>query len=64
MLDLSTFAFYSAIVLAVGFALYRAALPKPIPGIPYNAESAKRILGKLWGYPFNKMLVTNFASSI
>lgn len=47
MLDLSTFAFYGAVVLAVGFALYRAALPKPIPGIPYNAESAKNILGKL-----------------
>lgn len=47
MLDLSTFAFYSAVVLAVGFALYRAALPKPIPGIPYNVESAKNILGEL-----------------
>jgi hypothetical protein len=45
MIRLSTLALYSAIVLAVGYFLYRAALPKPIPGIPHNEESAKRILG-------------------
>lgn len=30
------------LVLYIG---YRLALPKPLPGIPYNAESAKRIMG-------------------
>lgn len=45
MIGLSAFAFYSAVVLAVGYFLYRAALPKPIPGIPYNEAAAKRILG-------------------
>ena len=45
MIGLSTFTLYSAIVLAVGFYLYRAALPKPIPGIPFNEASAKHILG-------------------
>jgi hypothetical protein len=45
MIGLSTLALYSAVVLAVGYFLYRAALPKPIPGIPYNEAAAKRILG-------------------
>jgi len=45
MIGLSTIALYSAIVLAVGYFLYRAALPKPIPGIPYNEAAAKHILG-------------------
>jgi hypothetical protein len=45
MIGLPTFALYSAVILAVGYYLYRAALPKPIPGIPYNEASAKRILG-------------------
>ena len=45
MIGFSTLALYSAIILAVGYYLYRAALPKPIPGIPYNKASAKRILG-------------------
>lgn len=45
MIGLSTLALYSAIVLAVGYYLYRAALPKPIPGIPHNTVSAKSILG-------------------
>ncbi|KAK4948290.1 hypothetical protein LTR10_012824 [Elasticomyces elasticus] len=30
---------------ALGFLLYRAALPKPIDGIPYNNYAARRILG-------------------
>lgn len=32
-------------ILAVGYALYRAALPKPIPGIAYNKDAARRIMG-------------------
>ena len=45
MAELSTLALYSVVILAVVYYLYRAALPKPIPGIPYNEASAKRILG-------------------
>jgi cytochrome P450 len=45
MADLSTLALYSAVVLAVGYYLYRAALPRPLPGIPYNKTSANSILG-------------------
>lgn len=29
------------------YALYRAALPKPLPGIPYNQHSAKRLFGDI-----------------
>lgn len=32
-------------VLFLLYALYRAALPKPIPGIPYHKASANRIMG-------------------
>lgn len=32
-------------ILVVLYALYRAALPKPIPGIPYHVASANRVLG-------------------
>lgn len=32
-------------VLVLVYALYRAALPKPIPGIPYHEASAKSVLG-------------------
>lgn len=32
-------------LVAVATAIYRAMLPKPIPGIPYRKASAKRILG-------------------
>lgn len=32
-------------VLVLFYALYRAALPKPIPGIPYHEASAKSVLG-------------------
>lgn len=45
MFHLSTLALCGVVVLAVGYYLYLAALPKPIPGIPYNEASAKRILG-------------------
>ncbi|RYP90146.1 hypothetical protein DL770_003768 [Monosporascus sp. CRB-9-2] len=34
-------------VLAIVYAVYRRALPKPIPGIPYVEESAKRLFGDL-----------------
>ncbi|KAK5122321.1 hypothetical protein LTR85_004232 [Meristemomyces frigidus] len=43
--SLSTISLISACVVALGIGLYRLALPKPIPGIPYNKRSAKRILG-------------------
>lgn len=36
----------AAIILAL-CALYRAALPKPIPGIPYHAASSRRLLGNV-----------------
>lgn len=32
-------------VLVVLYALYRAALPKPIPGIPYHESSVNSVLG-------------------
>lgn len=34
-------------LLAVLLLLYRAALPKPLKGIPYNHHAAKRILGDI-----------------
>lgn len=34
-----------AAVLILGYVLYRAALPRPIPGIPYHKDSATKILG-------------------
>lgn len=41
------------LILLVGsfllFLLYRAALPKPFPGIPYNAASARNLLGDVPG---------------
>ncbi|GAB1204346.1 hypothetical protein APSETT445_002999 [Aspergillus pseudonomiae] len=36
----------AAIIVAV-YALYRAALPKPIPGIPYDVASSHRLLGNV-----------------
>ncbi|OAA69627.1 Cytochrome P450 [Cordyceps fumosorosea ARSEF 2679] len=35
----------AGIILSLLYQLYRWALPKPIPGIPYNKESAGRLLG-------------------
>lgn len=32
-------------VLVLLYAVYRAALPKPIPGIPYHEASANSVLG-------------------
>ena len=42
----SPFGIATAVVIAL-FFLRRAALPKPFPGIPYNQESANRLLGDL-----------------
>jgi len=36
---------FACIVLLTVFLLYRRALPKPIPGIPYDKRSANRLLG-------------------
>ena len=43
----STTALVVGLVVAALVLLYRAALPKPIPGIPYSHESAKSILGDI-----------------
>lgn len=34
-------------VLSVCYLLYRAALPRPIPGIPYHKASARSVLGDI-----------------
>ena len=44
-LSLPTVLFLLATVTAGFYQLYRMAMPHPIPGIPYNKESAKRLLG-------------------
>lgn len=44
---MSTPALVVGVLLALLYGLYRAALPKPIPGIPYNKESANRLMGDL-----------------
>ena len=36
----------SGLAVALFFG-YRAALPKPLPGIPYNREAANRLLGDM-----------------
>jgi hypothetical protein len=45
MLSPSTIAFVTVVVLTLSFFVYKAALPKPLPGIPYNKHSAHRVLG-------------------
>ncbi|KAF2168160.1 hypothetical protein M409DRAFT_21605 [Zasmidium cellare ATCC 36951] len=40
-----TLALLASIVVIAGFLLYRSLLPKPIPGIPYNKDSARSLLG-------------------
>jgi hypothetical protein len=37
----------AAVVVVVGYVLYRVALPTPIPGMPHNEKSAQRILGDI-----------------
>ena len=36
-----------SILVVLTYAIFRLALPKPIPGIPYNKESARRFLGDI-----------------
>ncbi|KAF2799649.1 cytochrome P450 [Melanomma pulvis-pyrius CBS 109.77] len=43
----STPALVVGLVVAALVLLYHAALPKPIPGIPYNHESSKSVLGDI-----------------
>lgn len=43
----TTVALAAILAVSLGFLFWRAALPKPLPGIPYNHNSAKRILGDL-----------------
>lgn len=33
------------VITGIVALIYRALLPKPLPGVPYNKASAKRILG-------------------
>ena len=35
------------VVLAGLYLAYRAALPKPLPNIPYNRDAAKKLLGDI-----------------
>lgn len=44
---ISLLAIGGSLLLAVLYAVYLRALPKPIPGIPYNEESSHRLLGDL-----------------
>ncbi|KAF7190024.1 Cytochrome P450 monooxygenase [Pseudocercospora fuligena] len=37
----------ASIICLAGWLAYRALLPKPIPGIPYDEKSARRILGDI-----------------
>jgi hypothetical protein len=46
LLPLSTLAIVGT-VLTICYLLYRAALPRPIPGIPYHKASARSILGDI-----------------
>lgn len=42
---LPTAALFAGVLVTLGFLLYRAALPKPIPGIPYARYSINRPFG-------------------
>ena len=35
----------ACVLITLATAVYRSLLPKPIPGVPYNKASARRILG-------------------
>ena len=39
--------FAAGLAAVFAYLLYRIALPRPIPGIPYNKISASRLLGDL-----------------
>jgi cytochrome P450 len=45
VLSLQTLSVVGCTLLLILYFLYKAALPKPIPGIPYNQEAAGSILG-------------------
>lgn len=40
-------AFVSSVLIVVLYVAYRAVLPKPLPGIPYNREAANSLLGDI-----------------
>ncbi|KAK4554654.1 hypothetical protein LTR86_008156 [Recurvomyces mirabilis] len=61
----------AAIVLAAGYVLYQATIPKPIPGIPYLKATANQPFGDLSDFiKFNKrtkevmQFVTNRAEEL
>ena len=41
------YAAFALVLAAVSFLIYRWALPKPIPGIPYDKKVARSIFGNL-----------------
>ena len=41
----STMALVATGALLILYLVYRAALPRPIPGIPYNKNAANKLLG-------------------
>lgn len=43
--SLQSIALLASFTLLVSYLLYQKLLPKPIPGIPYNKTSARRLLG-------------------
>lgn len=47
MMAATNLAFALTGVLTILYLLYRWALPKPLPGIPYNEEATKKVLGDL-----------------
>lgn len=44
-LSSSTVAVVASGALLILYLVYRAALPKPIPGIPYNKNAASKLFG-------------------
>ena len=44
---LKTYGVVASVVLLAGYLLYRAALPRPIPGIPYNKEATRNLFGDI-----------------
>ena len=42
-----TVALIASVGIIAAYILYRAAFPKPIPGIPYNKEATKRLFGDI-----------------
>lgn len=44
---LKPYAFLSITLVLISYLLYQWALPKPLPGIPYNVDSARKIMGDI-----------------